>query len=191
MSGTATSGRRAKPLEVHNSDISKQKGKDDRRKEIMPTMENVELEPPAYLTAGAKKVWLEILAKYEKYGVKILNDLDCYALENFCILVDIQRSIYRRWKTKEKKALTKEELKESTTYDEEDVKKSTTKVRSGVFNPSIVEMEKLAGQIERLAATLGLTPVGRASYAVRTEKRKNPVEEMQSEFGDVDFNDLN
>lgn len=163
---------------------------DVRRAEIAPIQENPELIPPTYLTQGAKAIWQNILAKYEKYGVKILNELDTYTLENFCVLQDLRTTLYKRWKTKEKKAIFKDELTESVTKDGEDVKKSSTTTTSSVINPTIKEMIRLDADIMKYADKLGLTPLGRATYACRTEKKERESVAKDIEFFNGDDDDV-
>lgn len=50
------------------------------------------------------------------------------------------------------------------------------------MNPILRELDRYANTIRILAEQLALTPVGRAAYAVRTEKaNRSPVEEFMED----------
>ena len=116
----------------------------------------------------------------------MFNDLDQETLKSYCVAVDIRTQLYQKWKEEQAQALLVDKevkragMKTSASGTPIEGHSGTTKEK--IVNPILRELDRYANTIRILAEQLALTPVGRAAYAVRTEKaNRSPAEEFMED----------
>lgn len=172
------------PPQLREEKKYKHKGITDRTMETVQQMQTgAKLSPPKFLTEGAKKEWRRIIRLYKDLTPQILNDLDIGVLTSYCMEVDIRDRLYRQWSEEQQCELLTEvrnnQASQDLTANGEVLRQHTKLTKGKEVNPLLTQISKHNQQIARLGEQLCLSPVGRASYAIKKEKQqRNSVEEM-------------
>lgn len=156
------------------------------QKAATPHIKTNRLICPADLTDGAKKEWRRVVKLYRECEIDVFNDLDQETLKSYCVAVDIRTQLYQKWKEEQAQALLiDKEVRRAgtkTTATGTPIEGHSGTTREKVVNPILRELDRYANTIRILAEQLALTPVGRAAYAVRTEKaNRSPAEEFMED----------
>lgn len=156
------------------------------QKAATPRIKTSRLICPSDLTEGAKKEWRRVVKLYRECEIDVFNDLDQETLKSYCAAVDIRTQLYHKWTVEQKcELLVEKEVKRAsvkTSASGHPLEGRTGQTNEKVVNPILRELDRYANTIRILAEQLALTPVGRAAYAVRTEKaNRSPAEEFMED----------
>ena len=181
-------GRKAIPVGLKDDDQQADIGKSriEAQKAATPSIKTSRLVCPKDLSEGAKKEWRRVVKLYRECEIDVFNDLDQETLKSYCAAVDIRTQLYRRWLIDEKGALLVDDTTKKNSVRASPsgtpIETSASQTDRKVVNPILRELDRYANTIRILAEQLALTPVGRAAYAVRTEKaNRSPVEEFMED----------
>ncbi len=168
-------GRKAIIPEQKDNDTYKDIGAINRQQDLSPKGYPDSLPAPKDLTDGAKKEWRRIVRLFRQGDTQIINNLDLYMLKAYCIEVDIYDRLYKQWRD-EGCAIIKDSKTDTArqTLDAQMVvtEQSVGNTRKKIINPLLDALQKHANSIRVYAEQLGLTPVGRAGWTVRTAKKE-------------------
>lgn len=138
------------PNNITKKELSK-RTKNEKR--MLFSTEN--MEPPVWLSTGAKKEFNRIVNLFVES--KLLNEADITELAMYCDLL----SEYKACNTRLKK---------------------NGRSLDGKPNPDLRMKLQLSQQIDKLAKNLGLTPSARASMAISLDEVDNGSEDEEDDF---------
>lgn len=178
-------GRKPIPPELKDKKVYKKTGDIERQKDAAPKGYPANLPCPKGLTEGAKKEWRRIVRLLKQGDTQYINNLDSQLLAMYCAEVDIYNRLYEKWQTSGSQIyITDETTSSSTDFMPSNmpIKSRGGSSKKTILNPIFDMLKKYADTIRVHAEQLGLTPVGRASWTVRTANReKSAAEEFMGD----------
>ena len=156
--------------------VNHMKGMAEKTKECIYLLDE-EMEVPEGLTKGAKKIFEETIAKYNKLyeqtGVRIVCNLDSTLLRSYCNYHDILDGLYKELGKSSKVFVNETRTSKKKKVKEDDYDEDTRESSKQVINPLYAEIRKVEQRLTTLADKLYLTPMGRVATAnIQTRKKK-------------------
>ncbi len=168
-------GRKATIPEQKDNSTYKDIGAIRQQQDIAPKGYPDTLPVPKDLNDGAKKEWRRIIRLFRQGDTKIINNLDLYMLKAYCIEVDIYDRLYKQWQNEGCeiiKSSSTDTAHQKLSPNNAVIEQSVGNTRKKVINPLLDALQKHSNTIRVYAEQLGLTPVGRAGWTVRTAKKE-------------------
>ena len=178
-------GRKPIIPDLKDKDVYKKTGEIENQLSTQPKGYPNTLPCPKKLTTGAQKEWRRIVKLLKMGSVEYINNLDAQALRIYCIEADIYNRLYEKWQDegckiyvpKSPASINKKKSSNGTLLEQ-----SEKQSAEEIINPVFDAMNKHANLMKSYAEQLGLTPVGRASWTVKTvNKEKSAAEDFMGD----------
>lgn len=178
-------GRKAIPPEFKDKKVYKKTGDIERQKDAAPKGYPSNLPCPKGLTEGAKKEWRRVVRLLKQGDTQVVNNLDSQMLAIYCAETDIYNRLYEKWQSEGCQVYITDATDSASTERTPSgtpIKSKQGRSQKTILNPIFDMIQKYANAIRVHAEQLGLTPVGRAGWTVRTANReKSAAEEFMGD----------